>query len=192
MAGVPETLESELLNYVRQFEEAKGVAEGVTDELSETQLAWRPGPDRWSIAQCLSHLNVSVDRYLPVLDEAIEQGRELGMTGKGPFRHGFIVNQVIRSMEPPPTWRVSTPALFRPRPNPAPDRVLPKFRQRQDALIQRVRAANGLHLARIRITSPATRFFKMSLGQCFALLAVHQRRHLWQARGVRDTDGFPS
>jgi hypothetical protein len=58
--------------------------------------------------------------------------------------------------------------------------------------MQRVRATSGLHLARIRITSPASRFFRMSLGQCFGMLAAHQRRHLWQARGVRDTDGFPS
>ncbi len=192
MAGVPETLESELVNYIRQFEEAKTVAGTLVDDLSETQLAWRPKPDGWSIAECLSHLNVSIDRYLPVLDGAIERGREGGMTGRGPFRHGFIVNQIIRSMEPPPSWRASAPTLLRPRPNPPAEQMLPRFVQGQDALIQRVRAANGLHLARIRITSPASRFFRMSLGQCFGLLAAHQRRHLWQARGIRDTDGFPS
>jgi hypothetical protein len=191
MSGLPETLEPELVNYIRQFEEAKTVARALVDDLNEKQLAWRAKPDRWSIAECLSHLNVSIDRYLPVLDEALEQGREKGVTGRSPFRHGFIVNQIIRSMEPPPTWRASAPALLRPRPNPPAEQMLPRFLQGQDALIQRVRAANGLHLARIRITSPASRFFKMSLGQCYGLLAAHQRRHLWQARGVRDTDGFP-
>jgi hypothetical protein len=192
MSGVPDILEPELANYIRQFEEAKAVANRLADDLSEAQLAWQPKPGRWSIAECLSHLNVSIDRYLPVLDEAIEQGREGGVTGRGPFRHGFIINQIIRSMEPPPTWRASAPALLRPRPNPAAEQLLPRFLQGQDALMQRVRATNGLHLARIRITSPASRFFRMSLGQCFGMLAAHQRRHLWQARGVRDTDGFPS
>ncbi len=30
-----------------------------------------------------------------------------------------------------------------------------------------------------------TSLMRMSLGQCFGLLAAHERRHLWQAARVR-------
>jgi hypothetical protein len=32
----------------------------------------------------------------------------------------------------------------------------------------------------------------MGLGPCFAFLAAHERRHLWQAWQVRKDPGFPA
>lgn len=48
-----------------------------------------------------------------------------------------------------------------------------------------LRSADGLDLARIKVTSPVTRLLRLSLGQWLAGLAGHQRRHLWQARQVK-------
>jgi hypothetical protein len=50
--------------------------------------------------------------------------------------------------------------------------------------------ANGLDLARIKVPSPAGPF-KFGLGQRIALLAAHDRRHLWQAWQVRKNRAFP-
>jgi hypothetical protein len=33
---------------------------------------------------------------------------------------------------------------------------------------------------------------KFTLGQAFRLLAAHERRHLWQARNVRNAPNFPA
>ena len=33
---------------------------------------------------------------------------------------------------------------------------------------------------------------KLSLGQSFALMTAHERRHLWQAAQVREAAGFPA
>jgi hypothetical protein len=51
--------------------------------------------------------------------------------------------------------------------------------------------ADGLDLKRAVVTSPASRFFRMSLGAYLAFLAAHDRRHLWQARQVREAEAFP-
>ena len=61
----------------------------------------------------------------------------------------------------------------------------------QDEIIRRVIAADGLDLGGIRMSSPISRRFKMSLGQWFAFLAAHERRHLWQAWQVRKDPAFP-
>ena len=49
-----------------------------------------------------------------------------------------------------------------------------------------VHAADGLDLARIKVTSPAAWILRLSLGQWLRALASHQKRHLWQAGKVRE------
>jgi hypothetical protein len=44
--------------------------------------------------------------------------------------------------------------------------------------------ANGLAIDRLRIASPFARQIRYSVYSAFRLIAVHQRRHLWQAEQV--------
>ena len=46
--------------------------------------------------------------------------------------------------------------------------------------------AEGLDLARIKVATPISRFLKMSLGAMFEQAAAHERRHIEQARRVRE------
>jgi hypothetical protein len=46
--------------------------------------------------------------------------------------------------------------------------------------------ADGLDLRRVKVATPISRFLKMSLGAMFAQIAAHERRHLEQARRVRE------
>jgi hypothetical protein len=57
-------------------------------------------------------------------------------------------------------------------------------------MLELVSQANGLDLERIKVASPAGPV-KFPLGQRIALLAAHDRRHLWQAWEVRKDRGFP-
>ena len=43
----------------------------------------------------------------------------------------------------------------------------------------RLQEADGLHLARLRLTSPISSLVRFSLGQSFAVILAHDRRHLW-------------
>ena len=60
---VVEVLQPEIRDYLRQFEDAIAGAQHLVEGLSREQLEWSEGPDRWSIAECLSHLNVTADQY---------------------------------------------------------------------------------------------------------------------------------
>jgi len=178
-------LQLEIRDYLRQFEEATSNAEHVVAALTDEQLRWKPAPERWSIAECFSHLNVTADKYYPPIDKSMRLARERGLLGHGPFRHGFLMNKFIRMMEPPPRRSFKAPRPFKPRSRAVEDEI-PNFLSHQEAIMKRVREANGLDLARVKIVSPVSRLLRMSLGQSFALLAAHERRHLWQAARVRD------
>jgi DinB superfamily len=175
----------ELDEYRRQFEAIKQDASELLDGLTDEQFNRRESPGRWSIAECLVHLNVTGRLYLPFIEGAIKEARERQLVGEGPFRQGLLVNWLIRSTEPPAKLKFKAPKIFIPPPDQPLDKVRSDFMALQDALMALVNASNGLHLWRIKVTSPVSRLFKTSLGQCFAFHAAHERRHLWQARQVR-------
>jgi hypothetical protein len=53
-----------------------------------------------------------------------------------------------------------------------------------------VHQAEGLDLARIRTISPVNRLIRLPLGAYLQFILAHDRRHLWQARQVRNAPGF--
>jgi hypothetical protein len=52
--------------------------------------------------------------------------------------------------------------------------------------------AEGLDLARVKVPTPISRLLKLSLGMTLAQAAAHERRHLEQARRVRENPRFPA
>jgi hypothetical protein len=88
--------------------------------------------------------------------------------------------------------RVPAPRRFRPVAERSISDVVPRFLGLQQEILVRIESAEGLDLGRIRLSSPISRRFRMSLGQWFAFLAAHERRHLWQAWQVRRHPKFPA
>jgi len=182
-------MNAEIRSMLDQIDAIKKEGAAVTAGLSDAQFNWHPGKGRWSIADCLQHLDVGVTKTLPAFDRAIAEGRARGQTAAGPFKYGWFARMVARSMEPPPKWRMRTVAMLRV-PSVATYRaadLLPEFSRMRDQLAERVRQADGLDLARVRTISPVNRLLRLPLGAYFQFILAHDRRHLWQARQVRNS-----
>jgi len=179
---------AELQGLLTQIDKIKADGRALVAGLSEEQATRRPAPDKWCIAECLSHLNVAVTTTLPKIDRAIAEGRARGRAATGPFRYGWFSRWMIASMEPPPKRRMKTFKIFVPAPPGAQllTMLLPEFLKVRDQLAERVRQADGLDLGRNRVVSPVTPLLRLPLGAEFAFLLAHDRRHLWQARQVRE------
>ncbi len=186
-----EPLGADLADCLRQLDGVDADAANLLNGLTEVQFHWSPVSSRWSIAQCLVHLVIVGGKYLPILDETIENARADRLLSRGPFRYGFIERWFVRSTEPPPGIRLRTPPAARPPDDQPLPGVIASFLTMQDEIRKRIRAANGVDLARAKVTSPFIRSLKMGLGPCFEFLAAHERRHLWQAWQVRNDEGFP-
>jgi hypothetical protein len=183
-------LVEELRDCYEQIENIKEDAQELTAPLNDAQFNWRPAANRWSISECLVHLNTTAGLDLPVLSAEIERGHASGITGQGPFRYGFFDRWFVGFMDAPPKFRVKAPKKYRPEAGQLKEQVVPKFLSNHDRMLELVLRANGLDLARIKVASPAGPF-KLCLGQRLALTAAHDRRHLWQAWEVRKNRGFP-
>ena len=184
-------LTPEIDDFRRQFETLAEDADALAAPLSDAQFAWQPSPTAWSVAQCIDHLNATARAYLPSLDAGIAGAISQGLYGEGPFAYWWLARQFVRTLEPPPRFRVKAPAAFQPPPTRTRRDIMAAFRAYQMQYIDRLRQANGLDLAKARVRSPAARWLFMPLGSGFAAMTAHERRHLWQARRVTVADGFP-
>ena len=191
MARGPLALAPELDELRQAFEQRSTEADDLTTPLSDNQFSWRPAPEAWSIAECLDHLNATARNYLPKLDEAIGSAIRRGLYGEGPFRYSWMDRLSVWLMQPPARIRVRAPRPFHPAPNRARREVMAAFRAYQVQFVDRLRQANGLDLGRARVGSPVRAWIRLSLGSAFALMVAHERRHLWQARGITRQEGFP-
>jgi hypothetical protein len=85
--------------------------------------------------------------------------------------------------------RFSAPRRFPPLHGQPITGVPPSFLHLQSQFIRLVERSEGLHLARVKVETPISRFVRMSLGMMFAQIGAHERRHVEQARKVRDLEG---
>jgi hypothetical protein len=175
-------------SMLEQIEAIKREGQAVAAQLSDDQLNWHPAKDSWSIAECLQHLNVGVTQTLPAFDRAIAEGRSKKQWAPGPFRYGWFSRMMVASMEPPPKFRMKSPRLIRVSVGGTyrGADVLREFAAVREQLAERVRQADGLDLAHVRTISPVNRLLRMPLGAYFDFIIAHDRRHLWQARQVRN------
>lgn len=185
-------LVSDIQEYQRQIDAISADARDLIAGLSEAQVNWRPTPAHWSVAECLDHLTVTNRELMEHIEAATNDARSRGLTGRGPFRYGLIGNMIVRSMEPPVKLKFKAPKIFKPRPDQSLEVVAREFFTTQNELLRLIKEANGINLARVKISSPVTRLIKLSLGQAFGLIATHERRHLWQARQVKGDPMFPA
>lgn len=184
----------ELETYRQQYLDNRRSAREIVDGLSDGQLNWRPGAGRWSVAECLDHLTITDNLYIPVLTKAIEEGRSRGRLGDGPFHHGFIGKKFISSMEPPPKKKFGAPKSMVPADDPSrhdPRETIAAFMVAGDELVNVLEKAQGVDLQRVKVASFITPLLRLNAATWFASLAAHERRHLWQARKVTEEPGFP-
>lgn len=194
--AVHRELHPELERHRTAFRAIQSQVRDWAAELSDEQALWRPEPHRWSIADCIEHLNQVDGRVAKGMARAIERGREerlLAPPHAKEFKHGWFGNWAVRRTEPPVTFRLKAPGTYKPKPDleQSPGEIFQRFDEIQEQLVNRVEEAQGLDLARIKMPSPLTRLIQFSLGQWFAFVAAHDRRHLWQAEQVRGAEGFP-
>ena len=176
--------------YLLQLTSASQDLPGIAGHLSRGQFNWRQSPDRWSIGQCVEHLNITTERYIPVLRRAMTDARAAGKLATGPFTLGFLERWFLGSMEPPPKRRFRTGKSFVAAPDLDPSATLERWNSQQAAFGGCIREAEGLDLKKIKVRS---QFGPVSwtMNGTFAILLAHERRHIWQAREVRNDPAFP-
>lgn len=173
--------QDELRTLIRQ---ALDLCEGLDRETFNR----RPGEGRWSVAECVDHLNTTARLYLPVLTDAIERARAQGVTGERTPGRTLLGRLVVWLMEPPPKWfsRMGTWPELEPARGLDPHATLDDFEALHEELIVRMNEAADLDLRKVKVRSALDSRVRLSLGDWFHFLPAHARRHMWQASRALD------
>lgn len=177
-----------MTDLLEQIKDVRQRAIWVIERLTPEKLTCRPDPSRWSIAECIGHLNIVSDDYHPLIAAAIEKARKENLLGKGPFNPGMMGRFMIKSMEPPVKRKFkAVPRLAKPVPVGDANQLMADFLSRQSELQRLIEQAEGLDQEKIRIQSPYAWWLRLRLCAVFAFILAHERRHIWQAEAVRRT-----
>jgi hypothetical protein len=171
----------ELQAVIEELETARLRLLALRDRAPADTWAARPGPDRWSIAECVAHLNLTSTAYLPLLRAGLDEARRSGHTAPERYRRDLAGWLLWKSMGPPIKAKFKTAAPFVPRGDrPAADLVA-EFERLQAEVAVLAREAEGLPVDRVKVASPFNPRLRYNLFAALSVLARHQHRHLWQA-----------
>lgn len=157
--------------------------------LTRAQLNWREHPHTWSVGQCLDHLCVANDVYLPPIAAGLE-GKPMSPVDEieiGWFGSWFIRDYIEPSAQ---TKHLKAPKKITPAPDVEPA-VLDRFLRGNEQARELVRRAAGHDVNRLRFRNPFVPLLRFTVGTGLEIVVRHQRRHLLQAERVRVLGSFP-
>ena len=141
-------------------------------------LTWRENQTSWSILECLEHLNLYGDFYLPLIDNKIKTSTthpELE------FKSGFLGNYFAKSMLP--KEKLNKMKTFKDK-NPLnanlDKKVIDRFIHQQIKLLALLNESSNVSLNKVKIHTSISSLIKLKLGDLFQFLINHIIRHLKQ------------
>lgn len=161
----------------------------IVGDMDDETFNRAPADGKWSVCECFDHLNLVGEKVGERIDDAIAAAHREGKYGRGPFRYSWFGRKFVEAASGDnyeKRRRVPTFGVYLPRPDQSVTNVMSAFDTLQKKTIERIEAANGIHLSRVTFPSPATRLIRLPLGLWLEMIAGHQERHMRQAEEVVD------
>ena len=159
----------------------------LSDKLSDGDWSKRPGPDRWSVAECVEHLNLTSKAYVPLLRDALARAKKVGGAPRKHYRRdpvGWFLSTMIgprRRFGKFRMMRMPTTPAFVPKSGRSRSEILSDFVRLQGELAALIQSGDQLPLDKVKIVSPFGGRLKYSAYSALVIIARHQHRHLEQA-----------
>ena len=182
-------MKEQLSQIVRQLEAAEKRVGRLGEVIPDAVWTQRNEPNRWSVSECIAHLDLTTEAYLPRIRKAIAEARQLP-PAKGRYKRDTLGGLFSTMVGPIPSigrfriGRVKTTAAFVPQGDQPKNVSVAEFRRLQMQLSDMVRESDGHAIDRVKITSPFGEKIRYSCYSAFVILARHQMRHLDQAELV--------
>ena len=181
-------MQKQLAALVDSLDDAQGRLRRLSDDTPEKAWNNRPGPKRWSAADCVEHLNMTSRAYVPLLRDAIVEARQLDAPATTHYRRdtvGWFLSMMIGPMRHIGKFRIgriTTTADFVPKGGRSPGQLLSEFVRLQSELVTMIRSADGVPLDRVKIVSPFGGRMHYNAYSALVVVARHQHRHIDQAQ----------
>lgn len=137
----------------------------------------------WNILECIEHLNLYGEFYLPELEKKIKNSNTYSeLEFKPGLIGGFFVNTML------PKERQNKMKTFSDK-NPLNAKldktVIDKFIYQQVKLLDLLTQSRNVSLNKVKIQTSISRFFSLKLGDTFQFYINHIIRHLFQIERIQ-------
>lgn len=175
-----ETLISELIELTRQnLNKAESFK-----ELELNQLNHKEDPKSWSMLECLEHLNLYGDFYLPEIESRINKSNHPPVEE---FKGGMLGNYFAKMMkvEGDKIKKMQTPKDKNPNGSQLEKDCIARFVEQQHKTLDLLDKARMVNLMKTKTGTSLSNLVKMKLGDTFRFVIYHNERHLIQAENVQ-------
>lgn len=157
-------------------------------KLTEEQLNFKENKDKWSILECLEHLNLYGDFYLVEIENRILAGKETNMQDAD-FKSGWLGNYFATSMLPPTDGKkMKTMKTFKdkdPKSSSLPYTTIDRFIKQQKMMLSLLQEAKKVDLNKVKTNITILKgIVKLKLGDTFRFVVFHNHRHILQAKNI--------
>jgi hypothetical protein len=161
-----------------------------TANLSEAQWKFKPGPDRWSVAECAEHLTESETFLRGLLTGTIEKAAVDEAKREARRKDRDAMDAKVAAMVSDRSQKAQAPEPLRPMGKlGGRQQVVDLFRQRRDETITMVERTPEDLRGRYFGMGPG---MEMDLYQMLFMISAHTERHVKQMREVMAAPGYPA
>ncbi len=146
-------------------------------------LTWRANETSWSILECIEHLNLYGEHYLPEIERKIKRAT---FKNEAIFKSGLLGGYFAKSMLP--KGKLNTMKTFKDK-NPLHTKldkgVLDTFLNQQIKLLDLLHQSRNVSLNKTKIPTSISSMLRLKLGDTYQFYINHIIRHLNQIDRIK-------
>lgn len=148
--------------------------------LTTAQLNHKQSPDSWSVLECLEHLNLYGDYYLPAIER--QMLADAKATPDANFRSGIIGDYFANLMKKTKGHKMKSPADKNPSNSVLSITTIDRFIKQQELLKSLLQQSRTVNLKHVRVPVSISKLIRLRLGDTFRFVVYHNERHVAQAQ----------
>ncbi len=149
------------------------------------ELNWKPDENTWSVLECIEHLNLYGDFYLPEIELKINRSKTKPEIH---FKPGLLGNYFAKSMLPKEKLnKMKTFKSKNPNGKELNEKTLERFLTQQEKILNLLNDARKVSLNTIKIPTTLGSLVKLKLGDTFRFVLYHNSRHMVQVQKILES-----
>ena len=182
IASAQELSQADREKGVKYLEETRDGVVAAVSGLSDAQMRFKAGPDRWSIAECLEHIALAEDFLFMNVTQNVMKG------GPGaPDRDFAKTDAAVLAMIPDRSHKAQAPPQLVPTGRWTPQETLKHFLASREKTIEFMKTEPGLRAH--AVDSPMGQ--QLDAYQWLLFIGAHSKRHTEQIDEVKADPKYP-
>lgn len=150
--------------------------------LSNEKLNFKTDNTSWSILECLEHLNLYGDFYIPEIKKRIASSNNAPNLE---FKSGFLGNYFANTLLPKESLnKMKTFKVMNPAGSALNKTTIDRFLAQQEQLLELLNQVRKIDISKTKTAISISKLIKLKMGDTFKVVIYHNQRHVAQANKI--------